>query len=157
MDYRGVLEPPGKAARGLVEWALDLWPSLNGRALMSGLQLAAMPLSDMLDVIHYVFEEDNMYSSEEQMKSKLKTREVVYRDLYNVDYKYKYKENSSQSGRAYVPTSASQDFDDLPLDEELIDPFKPSEKQPTKPVIPFTPFDPDDAKPFGNILDAPLG
>lgn len=112
----------------------------------------------MLDVIHYFFEEDNMYNSEEHMKSKLKTREIVYESLYGVEsFKYKYKEPAKSRG-AGGTTSHTQDFDDLPLDEEEeINPFKPRDPGPVMPRIRPTEFDIDAPKPFGDILDAPLG
>jgi len=112
----------------------------------------------MLDVIHHFFEEDNTYVSEENMKSKLKTREVIYETLYMVKgFKYKYKE-PSKAGGSTGNVSYSQDLDDLPLDEEEeINPFKPRDPGPVMPMIRPTEFDIDAPKPFGDILDAPLG
>lgn len=128
---------------------------------MSGLNLPAMDVSDMLDVFHFLMEEENTYTSEENMQSRLKMKEVIYEKLYGTTFKYKYKGTNDKSSaeRSYTP-SASQDLDDIPeADEERDGPisaFEPRE-QPTKPLIPFTEYDPSADKPFGNILDAPLG
>lgn len=159
MASRGVHEPPGKAARGLASWAVDLWPSVNGRALMNGLQLSSMEASDMLDVVHTLFEEDNAFVSEEQMKSKLAIRDSVYTTLYGIkDFKYKYvAPKNAKTSQATAGMSATQDLDfGFPEDED-IKPFNPREPEPTKPFIPPTKIDLDDVKPFGSILDAPLG
>ena len=108
----------------------------------------------MLDLLHFYFEEDNNYSSEEQMKSRSKVRENIYRDLYNTEYKYAVEE-TRQAGTSGA--TANFDLGD-PLEDAAGDlkPFDPL-AGPPKPYIPPTKFDPDAAKPFGNILDAPLG
>jgi hypothetical protein len=128
---------------------------------MAGLDLKTMDVSDMLDVFHFLMEEENTYTSEENMQSRLKMKEVIYEKLYGTTFKYKYKGDNKKSATqsSYTP-SASQDFDDIPEADEArdgpISPFEPRE-QPTKPQIQFTEYDPDAEKPFGNILDAPLG
>lgn len=126
---------------------------------MSGLDLPRLSWSDMLDVLHFLFEEDNTYTSEEQMKSKLKMRESVYETLYDEPYKYKYGETKKNAAPVDygVASSPTGDLDNLPYGEEGLTPFKPREQQPTKPYIPPTTFDPEAPKPFGTVLDAPLG
>lgn len=106
----------------------------------------------MLDVLHYYFEEDNRYSSEEAVKSKSKTRESLYGDMYGVPYKYKYKESNSNQQAAQ--TYDLDDWEDLP--EEDIKPFDPLQGPP-KAYVPPTDYNPASSKPFGNVLDAPLG
>ena len=124
---------------------------------MYNMNLAAMPVSDMLDVMHHLFEEDNAYTSEAHMESKLKMREVLYESLYGEKFKYKYTKKTSNTDRPYVPPSASQDFGDYGVEE--LNPFNPKEQapEPPKPFIEPTPFNPDADMPFGNALDAPLG
>jgi len=117
---------------------------------MSGIRLGNMKASDMLDVLHYLFEEDNSYSSEEQMKSKLHLRETLYENLYHRTYKYKLK-NSGTTSRSYVPAEGDDD------EEEILAPFNPKERKPTKEYISPTKFNPDAARPFGTILDPPVG
>jgi hypothetical protein len=121
---------------------------------MAGINLSELDASDMCDILHYLFEEDNIYVSEEHMKSKVKLRESVYEGMYGQTYKY--KGNTSTSYPASGPRNPTQDFDFGPEDDLAdVKPFNPRE-QPTKPLIKATPFDPDAAKPFGRILDAPL-
>lgn len=126
-----------------------------------------MEASEMLDVLHVLLEDDNTFSSEEQMVSKNKLRTVIYEDWYGKTYKYKIdtsKKKGSKAGSdspygvaenaAGVPST--QSFEDV---DELagLNPFNPREQQETKPLIPFTNFDPEDELPFGGVLDAPLG
>lgn len=158
MAHGGVHESPGKAARGLIAWGIDLWPYVNGKALVKGLQLSAMDASDMLDVLHLFFEEDNYYSSEEELTSRSNIRTSLYENLYNLPYKYKYVPKktgkNSPASDSYTP-SETQNFDDLP-DEEAIKPFNPRAERP-KDYVPPTDFDGESSLPFGLDLDAPLG
>ncbi len=110
---------------------------------MSGLKLAEMDSVDMVDVLHYYFEEDLSVVSQEQVAAKSESRSVIYRTLYGTSYKYKVDTGIKSSA------SSSSSYDDLV-------PFDPSNSV-TKPYVPPTDFDPDGAKPFGSILDAPLG
>lgn len=132
---------------------------------MYGMHLKTMEASEMLDVLHVLLEDDNTFSSEEQLVSKNKLRTVIYEDWYGQTYKYKIdtaKKGSRANDNPYgvaetaagVPSTQSlDDVDDL----AGLNPFNPREQQETKPLIPFTEFDPDDANPFGGVLDAPLG
>jgi hypothetical protein len=122
---------------------------VNGRALVNGLQLASMELSDMLDVLHYFFEDDINFSTAEQADAREKTRSSIYEDLYGSSYKY--GSNKSVADMAYGDTPSTQDFD-APRDE--VQPFNPAVKP--KPYKAPTKFDPDSAVPFGSALDAPL-
>lgn len=139
-----VLNPPKRAVDGLLEWATSLWPYVNGKALMNGIHLASMEADDMLDVIHYLFEEDLRYSTGEQAQAVEKTREIIYGQLYGVDYIFKNVSNKSSKSNSF------NDFDNL-------QPFDPKKKV-TKPYIPPTEFDPDTGMPLsGNgLLEAPL-
>lgn len=128
---------------------------------MTGVHLAELPATDMLDILHHMFEEDHSYQSEAHMKSKLKMRETVYEKLYGQPFKYGYKDTSKPSYEDAdldepLQKSPTQDLDDIGADDGIT-PFKPREQQPTKAYIQPTQFDPEAPKPFGNILDAPLG
>jgi hypothetical protein len=90
-----ILIAPRAGVRALIEWAVDLWPYVNGKAIMSNVDLLSLDASDMLDVIHYLFEEDIMVSSEEEEQFKSDTREALYNVFYEKPYKYKTKKSSS--------------------------------------------------------------
>jgi hypothetical protein len=118
---------------------------------MSGLQLSSMESSEMLDVIHYLFEEDLTSSSNaEQLEAKDRVRSIIYRDFY--DHKYKYgsgKNDYNMSNEVLQEGLVGDEEDDL-------QPFDPT-KAPIKPY--FAPTNPDEksVKPFGMDIDAPLG
>jgi hypothetical protein len=117
---------------------------------MNGLQLTGMESSDMLDVVHYLFEEDMRYSTGEEAEAVSKTRETFYRDLYGYDYKYVYNSPKQNSNRK-ASSAGGFDFDD-------ITPYDPNIKQKPKPFIPATQFDADSGLPLsGNgLLEPPL-
>jgi len=77
---------PNQQPRGLTLWAVDLWPYVNGKALVNGLRLEEMELSDMLDVIHYFYEEDLNYASVEQAQMTDARRVTLFKQLYGIDY-----------------------------------------------------------------------
>jgi hypothetical protein len=107
---------------------------VNGKALISGINLKEMNMSDMLDVIHFMFEEDSRYLSQEEVESVSATRTQVYETLYGVTYNYKVKARSkTNSTSTGVP-----DLDEV------------------KPYVPPTEFDPESSNPFGSLLEAPL-
>lgn len=135
MVDRAIRRSPKSAARGLAEWAIDLWPYVNGKALTLGLRLADMEMRDMLDVVHYLFEEDSRYSSAEEAESVSAMRSSIYGRLYGTTYRYGIK---TKGKRGQMDTSFSD----------------PNE---LKPYIPPTEFDPTSTNPFGSVLDAPIG
>jgi hypothetical protein len=141
----GILRPPYGAARSLLEWGIDLWPYVNGKAIVNGLQLASMEASDMLDVLHYFFEDDLNYASAEQAEARDRTRINLYESLYNSSYKY-------TATRAERNFNEVKDFD--APQEKMPEPFSPASKP--KPYVAPTNFDPNAAKPFGSLLDAPF-
>jgi hypothetical protein len=142
---RGVQQPPKSAARGLALWAVDLWPYVNGKALVNGIKLLEMELSDMLDVIHYFYEEDLNYASVEQAKMSEARRVTLFKELYKQEYKYA---STSAADRTAASFAGQYDFDD-PV------PFDPT-NAPTKPYVPPTEMDADAMDPFGGVLDAPV-
>lgn len=126
-----VLRSPGRAARGLVEWAIDLWPQVNGKAIVNKVDLLELDSADMVDVIHYFFDEDMRYASYESALMHGKLREQIYGSLYEKHYKYAMKD-STDSGSS-------------------------SAEGATKPYVPPTEFNPESPSPFGKVLDAPIG
>ena len=86
-------------------------------------------------------------SSGEQVEARDKMRSQIYAELYKTTYNY-----GAQSARA----TAAFDLDD-PLDESVT-PVDPKQRAfSTKPYVPPTALDETSSKPFGNVLDAPLG
>lgn len=124
---------------------------------MSGIRLGDLECSEMLDVIHYIFEEDLFTSSNEESEHKSKLRSSIYINMYERTYKY-----STPTSNRGVSTTASGDILP-PLDDEFeiktFDPnkdIKPHKTKP-KPYVPATNFNPDSPLPFGKNIDAPLG
>jgi hypothetical protein len=105
-----------------------------------------------------MFEEDNTYVSEEQMKSRSKIREIVYETMYDHPYNYKFIEKDRSATTTYGGDASSTSYiDDSTFDNDSdIKPFDPKAEKP-KPYIPPTKFDGEAAKPFGNLLDGPAG
>lgn len=156
MACRAVQQPPYAGALALLEWMIELWPYVNGRALIHGQQLSGMEASDMLDVGYYLLESDLNVATIEQSKAQVVMRESLYQSIYNKTYKY--GDVSSSSRRSY-------DFDsDSGLDglDEPLEPFNPAagpETQPsptTKSYVPPTQFNESSSAPFGEILDSPM-
>jgi hypothetical protein len=104
--------------------------------LTLGLDLKEMEIADMLDVVHYLFEEDSRYRSQEEAESVSAVRTQVYETLYGTTYRYKM--SKSQTSNTNVGSTGLSDSD-------------------IKPYIPPTDFDPGSYKPFGSVLEAPIG
>lgn len=105
----------------------------------------------MLDVIHYIFEEDSVYISKEHLETREVFRKRMFQEMYGRPYNY-FRGSSSSDGSSYLNDSeqtSQNDFDDM----SPVDPLKP----PTKGYVPPTDFNPNSPKPFGSVLDAPLG
>ena len=130
---------------------------------MSGVNLASLEADDMVDVLHYMFEKDMHVATIEEVQSISKAREIIYRDLYNKEYKYSVTINPSDSrssGSNGFVTASGQEFypEDGLQGEDPIVPFDPN-KPPgsvTKGYIPPTEIRDDWVKPFGVDIDAPL-
>lgn len=125
---------------------------MNGKALVSGLNLVEMDASDMVDVLHYFFEEDTLrYSSGEQAEAASKFRTSFY-DMYDIEYKYaisvsKDGVQATSGGRKYIEKNEDYDLDD-------VTPWTPNKA--IKPYVPPTQMDADSSDPFGGVLDAPI-
>jgi hypothetical protein len=109
------------------------------------MRLEEMEMSEMLDVLHYYMEEDYNVSTQEQIDSRSNVRKVIYKNMYNKEYRFPAGEQNN-SNRV---TASGLDLDDV----VPVDPLK----GPTKSYVPPTDFNPDLVKPFGDVLDAPLG
>jgi len=137
-------------------WAREIWPYVNGKALMSGLRLKEMEASEMLDVIHFFFEEDHSVSGEPELYIRSGTRSNMYKLLYGREYKHAVKEKHEDTSHAVPVYSSAPGYD---YNEPYIpsgtedSPFDPRDE--LKPFIPATNFDPGSGRFPG--LDAPLG
>lgn len=143
MVGRAVLGTPYAGVFGLLDWATDNWPYVNGKAIYAGVYLLELDASDMLDVVHYFFEEDLRASSGEELEAISKVRQTIYQMLYKKDYKSIFTSPESK----YNMSTASDG------------PVPPASTPPgaeRKPYIPPTQFDPDTPAPFGEKIDAPL-
>jgi len=122
---------------------------------MSGIQLLELPAPDMLDVIHFIFEDDNTHSTAEGVESKSKLRTILYSKLYDKEYKFPY--NSSGTSYNYSTDIDAPELaipnDNYGYDSEGVLP-KP-DKGPTKPFVPTTDFNSDSPLPFGKFVDPP--
>jgi hypothetical protein len=113
---------------------------------VNGLKLAELEMSDMLDVMHFYMEEDFSHSSTaEQSEAKDKARELIYSSLYNQKY------TLARKNKDYQTANSSGEF----YEDEIV-PVDPL-KEPTKSYFPSTDFNPESPKPFGDLLDAPIG
>lgn len=113
-----------------------------------------MNASDMLDVLHYFFEDDMNYASAEHADAKDRSREIIYQDFYG--HKYAYSNTQARAGANYSASGQGivKDFN-AAEEEEKIEAFDPM-KKPPKPFVPATKVNAASPKPFGAILDEPL-
>jgi hypothetical protein len=79
-----------------------------------------MEASDMMDVLHFLFEEDFTAVAEDHARSRSAIRDTLYSELYGVTYTFKMKDPSRGK---YAPT-AMQDFK-YPNEFESLDDVKP--------------------------------
>jgi hypothetical protein len=122
---------------------------------VNGLRLAEMEVSEMLDVIHYFFEEDYRYTSTEQADFKDNFRETIYEKLYDVKYEYMSKRPDETSYKDF-DDSIEDPLDSLDSEEaEVIEPFSPRNKQVKSFIEPSIPQE-TSSRPFGMVLDEPL-
>ena len=114
-----------------------------------------MSASDMIDVLHYFLEDDMNFSSAEQADAKDRSREIIYRDLYNHSYAYSNTQERTNAKYSAGGQNFTKDFDLSVVDEEKIQVFDPM-KKPPKPFVPATQVNASSPKPFGSVLDEPL-
>jgi hypothetical protein len=121
--------------------------------LLLGVNIQQLSVSDCLDVLHFLFEEDAFASQTgEHAEARSKTRSMLYSDLYGRAYKFALAESRS-SDRAFVDESLLPEIeDDFPTP---VDPVQRSAT--TKPYTPPTKVNASSRLPFGAALEAPLG
>ena len=100
----------------------------------------------MLDVLHYLFEEDLVTNTGEQLEARDRVRSSIYKEFYESSYRY--SSSKSSSNHDYGFENIDGPMGDIPS----------SSSTEVKPFFPATNFDPDAANPFGAALrEAPLG
>ena len=100
--------------------------------------------------MHYYFEVDATdVHSGEQAEARDTVRSRIYRELYNIEYRYAAKKNRSYTA------SGIDDFP--PPEDDIPTPLDPKEmSREVKPYIPPTSIDSSSHLPFGQSIDAPL-
>lgn len=143
MADRAVHRAPYQGVEGLIVWALSMWPVLNGKCLMSGVDLREMDCTAALDVMFFLFEED-VIGEPDTLKARSLLREQLWPQWFYGKYPYPRK---SEDDNASTTTYGSQDMMDLPddfgseHDEKTIKPFVPASS-------------PDE---LAMVLDGPMG
>ncbi len=123
-----------------------------------------MDAEEMLDVIHFMMEDDLNLVSAEQAEARSKTRAMLYDLLYDRSYRYGKVARQSEKGTRF-DFEGDDGFVNNP--EGGMIPFDPSRgandamelppaPQKTKRYVPPTDFNPDSGSPFGKILDSPM-
>jgi hypothetical protein len=103
-----------------------------------------MESSEMLDVFHYLFEDDMRFTTGDEAKAQGSLRKELYR-LYGKEYQYGSSgSGETYGGRAYISSDSMDDFDSSPSSAR-------------KPYVAPTNFNPESSNPYGSVLDAPLG
>ena len=100
----------------------------------------------MLDVLHYLLDEDLAYRDLDGSNGRATMRVSLYKHL--LDKEYKYAPSKTSSTRDFGADDSLEDYrlQDLNMSKEL------------KPYIPPTNIDPNADNPFQGILrEAPLG
>lgn len=105
-----------------------------------GIVLEELDSSDMIDVLHFLFEEDALGPTGEFLEARSSLRTNIYSNMYKKQYKYKVGKSESS-----IP---------MPPEGEELTPFDPMNAE-TKPYVPPTDFNPDSSLPFGGLIDAP--
>ncbi len=93
-----------------------------------------MEASNMLDVIHFLFEEDHRYQTAEEAKGVESIRTSLYETIYLRKFRYKSANTTTSQAYPNMGYSSTQ----------------------TKPYIPPTEFDPEVGLQFGRNIEAPL-
>lgn len=126
---------------------------------MNGVVLADMEVSDMLDVLHYMFEEDNSFADEQSFLAKSKLRSMIFRDMYNIKYKYEYEPpKKSAPAQPSYGTDLEDEYEWGTMEEdEALQPFNPRDQSMERkpPAQAPTEFDIDAENPFPG-LEAPM-
>lgn len=107
----------------------------------------------MLDVLHYLMEEEMIRQHYKETDIPGAVRDYLYQELYGVKYPY----YTPVGGRRY--STAGDDLEALEDPLDGVAPFNPKDgkAEPVKAYVPPTAIDPTAQKPFGELLDSPLG
>jgi hypothetical protein len=111
----------------------------------------------MLDVIHFIFEEDVTSSStKEALDVKENVRTTLYQEMYGRNYDYGKSASTSGFDPSEIGDELSHDDDigDVPVPVEMED---KAFAIPPKRFIPATTPNTASRLPFGAGIDAPLG
>ncbi|URP22169.1 hypothetical protein SEA_BIG4_85 [Microbacterium phage Big4] len=138
---------------------------MNGKALMSGVRLLEMEASDMMDVLHFLFEEDFTAVSEDHSHSRSALRDHLYTTLYGTKYSFKVPPRKDAKGRTMGGTTAggSNEFDysdfeaafaaeQETFDARNSDPFSPRNPKP-KPTASKAKFVSGDSVPVNQTFN----
>lgn len=108
-------------------------------------------MSDLLDVAHYLFEQDHAALDGDQAKARDGLRKSVYMNLYKQKaYKWEMAAGETTAGSSNAAI-------DLPMDSaDMMGPAT-LPKYEHKPFIPATPMDVDSPLPIAGLKEAPLG
>lgn len=139
MAHRRVHRPPYPGVEGLIQWALDMWPVVNGRCLVSGIDLKTLDAASCLDALYYIFEQDAI-DHPDVLTARSHTRVQIWPLWFGHQYKYPRKEENAQN------TFGSQDMMDLPDEVRTQD---------TETIKPFVPASTPEE--LAKVLDGPLG
>lgn len=130
---------------------------MNGKAICYGVSLKDLDAPDLLDVLHFFFEEDvGSLTTAEQADAREKTRTQLYASLYSKTYAYASTKNST----SYIDNSVVLPAEDDVEDNEMPTPLDPAARSAsafTKPYVPPTRMNSNPQRPFGTTLDGPLG
>jgi hypothetical protein len=93
-----------------------------------------MEASDIMDVLHFLFEEDFTAVAEDHARSRSAIRDTLYSELYGVKYTFKMKDPAKGK---YAPTAMQQyasnnEYDSL----DDVDPFNPRKHEAFSPRDP---------------------
>lgn len=104
-------------------------------------------MNDLLDVLHFMFEEDMIPASGEQQEARGKLRTRIYTEMYGRP-SYDWTPEAAQGAGGTVNARGAAPTDRPPREGEGPRHYE---------YIPPTKFDYDAENPFGDVLDAPLG
>lgn len=119
-----------------------------------------MDASDMLDVLHYMFEEDLNNSTAEQAEAQDMYRTRIYEDLYGTTYDYASTSNKSSSSMSNGNFEIDEELEHEYMKNANANANVPEEdpiKKVVKPYRPPTAINERAANPYVGVLDAPLG
>jgi hypothetical protein len=112
-------------------------------------------MSDLLDVLHVMFEDDQLPKTDDERRGRDGMRRALYVDMYGYpEYAWALPPSSQNASAGSGDSAYTRGMIDRPVD--MSDPSAATLTH--KPYTPPTmPLDPDAPLPFGSILDAPLG